>query len=183
MKKILLLLICLSVLLIITTARAEDVYNTENYKSTIEAAERGKEFWSRISGKIILRVEKAGQAYYIPPTLKRESVYLGKPDDAFTIMREQGIGILNNNLKKIPVADNYCPIYMPNCDDLDAHESNFTKAQNGKIFLQIENNGEAWYVNPINSKRYFLGRPSDAFNVMRKLGLGVSEADFISWLQ
>lgn len=44
--------------------------------------------------------------------------------------------------------------------------------------MQTENNGEAWYVNPADSKRYFLGRPADAFNVMRELGLGVSEDNF-----
>lgn len=33
----------------------------------------------------------------------------------------------------------------------------------GKILLQVESAGEAWYVNPDNEKRYYLGRPSDAF--------------------
>jgi parallel beta-helix repeat protein len=51
----------------------------------------------------------------------------------------------------------------------------------GKILLQVEENGEAWYVNPQNSQRYFLGRPADAFRIMRELGLGVSEIDFNSW--
>ncbi len=44
----------------------------------------------------------------------------------------------------------------------------------GNILIQAEKNGEAWYVNPENNKRYFLGRPADAFDIMRKLGLGVS---------
>ena len=37
----------------------------------------------------------------------------------------------------------------------------------GKIVLQVEQNGEAWYINPNNYKRYFLGRPNDAFALMR----------------
>ena len=36
----------------------------------------------------------------------------------------------------------------------------------GKILLQVEKNGEAWYVSPKNEKRYFLGRPADAFSLM-----------------
>jgi len=44
----------------------------------------------------------------------------------------------------------------------------------GYIVLQIENSGEAWYINPDNLKRYYLGKPTDAFNIMRKLGLGVN---------
>ncbi|MCU0680203.1 MAG: hypothetical protein MUF50_02755 [Planctomycetes bacterium] len=48
----------------------------------------------------------------------------------------------------------------------------------GKILLQVENKGAAWYVNPQDLKRYYLGRPDDAFQLMRRFGLGVSNADF-----
>lgn len=48
----------------------------------------------------------------------------------------------------------------------------------GRILLQVENGGEAWYVNPENYHRYYLARPDDAFSLMRELGLGISNADF-----
>ncbi|MFC1788244.1 hypothetical protein ACFLZY_03440 [Patescibacteria group bacterium] len=47
----------------------------------------------------------------------------------------------------------------------------------GKILLQVESVGEAWYVNPVNTERYYLGHPEDAFGVMRSLGLGTSNAN------
>lgn len=47
----------------------------------------------------------------------------------------------------------------------------------GRILLQIEQNGEAWYVNPDTKLRYYLGRPQDAFNLMRSQGLGISNRD------
>ena len=47
----------------------------------------------------------------------------------------------------------------------------------GKILLQVEENGEAWYMNPANTQRYFLGRPVDALNIMRELGIGISNND------
>jgi hypothetical protein len=50
----------------------------------------------------------------------------------------------------------------------------FVKGRMGLIYLQVDRHGEAWYINPNDSKRYFLGRPQDAFNVMRNLGLGIS---------
>ena len=40
--------------------------------------------------------------------------------------------------------------------------------------LQVEKNGEAWYVNPRDYKKYYLGRPADAFKVMRELGVGIT---------
>ena len=47
----------------------------------------------------------------------------------------------------------------------------------GQIFLQVERNGEAWYINPVDNRRYFLGRPDDAYNLMRGLGLGITNLD------
>lgn len=133
--------------------------------------------YNTIKGKIILKVESNGEAYYVNPT-KKEIYYLSRPVVAFQIMRKQGTGITDKDLEKIPVAENYCPNYSPSCDMPSAHNLNFAKLQNGKIFLQVEENGEAWYVNPNDSKRYFLGRPMDAFNVMKNLGLGISDANF-----
>lgn len=53
-------------------------------------------------------------------------------------------------------------------------DNNLAMRLSGMILLQVENNGEAWYVNPINGKKYFLSSPSRALNVMQKLGLGVT---------
>jgi hypothetical protein len=47
----------------------------------------------------------------------------------------------------------------------------------GQILLQVENNGEAWYLNPLDQKRYYLGRPEEVFHIMSKLGLGASNDD------
>ncbi|MEA2088394.1 MAG: serine protease, partial [Patescibacteria group bacterium] len=49
-------------------------------------------------------------------------------------------------------------------------DNNLSKRVSGNILLQVEKNGEGWYVYPDNKKKYYLGRPADAFNVMRKLG-------------
>ena len=51
----------------------------------------------------------------------------------------------------------------------------------GRILLQVQSLGEAWYVNPQDYKRYYLGRPDDAFALMKKLSLGISEQEFASW--
>lgn len=56
-------------------------------------------------------------------------------------------------------------------------DKNFTKKNLGRIFLQIENKGEAWYLDPISEKRYYLARPSDALSIMRRFSLGITNAD------
>jgi plastocyanin len=117
-----------------------------------------------LKGRILLQVESQGQAWYIDPiTLNR--AFLGRPADAFNIMRSFGLGISNANLAKIAEAGKA---------DVDRA---FARRYSGRILLQVQSHGEAWYVNPVNLKRYFLGRPADAFRIMRELGLGISNAD------
>ncbi len=62
-------------------------------------------------------------------------------------------------------------------DGLAIVDNNFSQKKQGTIFIQVEGHGEAWYVNPEDGKRYFLGRPRDAFLLMRTLGLGISNDD------
>lgn len=169
----------------------------------------------RLSGKILLQVEDNGEAWYINPS-NLYRYYLGRPEDAFDIMRKQGVGISNENIKKIPVnidlmsgsdsdndglSDDFEKAIGTNPNnsdsDGDGHDDkselvnsydpsnggplgidyNFSNSQKGKIFLQVESKGEAWYVNPSNGERYYLGRPKDAFEIMRFLGLGISNSD------
>ena len=47
----------------------------------------------------------------------------------------------------------------------------------GKILIQVESHGEAWYVNPKDGKRYYMTDGNAAFNIMRTLSLGMSNKD------
>lgn len=55
---------------------------------------------------------------------------------------------------------------------------NFSSLLSGKILLDVDNHGEAWYVYPGDFHRYYLGTPVDAYGIMRNLSLGVSNNDF-----
>lgn len=115
----------------------------------------------KLSGKILLQVETRGQAWYVNPA-DQKRYFLGRPLDAFNLMRALSIGITNDDLAKIPTK-NQEPVNL-----------SFAKLNAGKIFLQVQNSGQAWYVNPVNYKRYFLGRPDDAWQIMRTLALGIT---------
>lgn len=185
----------------------------------LEAKELTSDMGLKLRGKILLQVESNGEAWYLSP-ITTKAYFLGRPDDAFRVMREQGVGISNSDLEKIPVGlllsdgaldsdgdglsdlledaigtdkykkdtdgdgyDDYTEI-MHGYDPRKSGgakmpiDLNFANKHKGKIFLQVENNGEAWYVNPADGKRYFLGRPTDAFQAMRALGLGISNENF-----
>jgi hypothetical protein len=108
---------------------------------------------SRMKGKILLQVELNGEGWYVNPDNSKR-YYLGRPDDAFQIMRELGLGISNKDFSSF---NNFAPNRL-----------------SGKILLKVEDSGKAYYVNPVDLKMHYLGRPADAFQIMRELGLGIS---------
>ena len=57
-------------------------------------------------------------------------------------------------------------------------DDNFSSLLSGKILLDVDNHGEAWYVYPGDFHRYYLGTSVDAYGIMRNLSLGVSNDDF-----
>ena len=120
----------------------------------------------RLSGRILLQTEVEGEAWYVNPT-DHKRYYLGRPWDAWNIMRALGLGITDANLAKIATHDNN--IWTTNW--------NIFRYVEGRILIQTELNGEAWYVSPVNDRRYYMGRPADAFQLMRNLGLGISNQD------
>jgi hypothetical protein len=169
----------------------------------------------RLAGRILLQVEQRGEAWYINPTDSKR-YYLGRPEDAFGVMKRLSVGISNNDLKRIRLNFDLIQGDDSDADGLpDALEkglgsdpyrsdsdedgfsdfdevkggynylgggslplsNSFAQAQSGKILLQVEGNGEAWYVSPLNNQRYYLNRPKDAYTIMRALGLGITNAD------
>jgi hypothetical protein len=128
---------------------------------------KARDLSQNLSGRILLQVQQHGEAWYVYP-VNHQRYYLGRASDAFQIMRNLGLGISNKDLAKIPTI---------NDDQSNSWDLALTKRNAGKILLQVESHGEAWYINPVNNKRYYLGRPDDAYQIMRDLGLGITDQD------
>jgi len=47
----------------------------------------------------------------------------------------------------------------------------------GRFLLQVESFGEAWYVNPVDGKRYFLDSRQNYFKIMSYFNLGISNVN------
>lgn len=106
----------------------------------------------RLAGRIVLQVQANGEAWYIYP-VNRLRYFLGRPSDAFQIMRQLGLGISEL--------------------DYEAFKNNPPTRLLGRIVLRVHANGEAYYVDPVRKELNYLGRPDDAFRIMREKGLGV----------
>ncbi len=49
----------------------------------------------------------------------------------------------------------------------------------GYILLQVQNRGQAWYINPVDGKRYFMANGLVAYQMMRYMSLGITNADLV----
>jgi uncharacterized protein YkwD len=121
---------------------------------------------NRLSGRIILAVQQSGEAWYVnPKNLERYSL-----NDPFSVIKQVGVGISNADLAKIPLAGSAAKIS-------NQGQLNFIVHAKGKIFLQVQDRGQAWYVNPINGQRYYLTSLQGINAVIKMLGLGISNAN------
>ena len=109
----------------------------------------------RKPGYILLQVQQNGEAWYVYPN-NNQRYYLGRPADAFTIMKKLSLGAKHDYIADTEI---------------------FPSRLSGLILLDVERNGEAYYIYPGDRKKYYLGRPADAFTIMRNLGLGITNAD------
>ena len=109
-----------------------------------------------LRGRILLQVESHGEAWYVNP-VNNQRYYLGRPDDAYAIMRSLGLGISNADFNSFSIK---APARLA-----------------GRILLKVQDKGQAYYVDPRELKLYYLGRSTDAYNVMRTKGLGISNRD------
>jgi hypothetical protein len=129
----------------------------------------------RLAGRILLRVEYLGQAWYLDPvSLKR--YFLADGASAYQALRRFGLGIKNIDLDKIPVAsDSALPTnYIAS---KTGYSTSLVNRLKGRIVLQVEDHGEAWYINPVDGKRYYLANGDAAYRIMKYLSLGISDAD------
>jgi hypothetical protein len=109
----------------------------------------------RLSGRILLQTEENGEAWYVEP-ISGEKYFLGSPARAFTLMKNFGLGATHEFIAGRDVFPQYVA---------------------GRILIDVEDSGRAYYINPVDRRSYYLGRPDDALVVMRNLSLGVNNAD------
>lgn len=118
---------------------------------------KAEDLSSKLKGRILLQVESKGEAWYVNPKDSKR-YYMANGAEAYNIMRNLGVGVTNKDLDKIK------------------NDKNVAKKQQGKIFLQVESKGEAYYIDS-NSNANYLKDGDAAYQIMRKLGLGIKTSD------
>ncbi|MBT3689842.1 hypothetical protein HN800_04670 [bacterium] len=171
-----------------------------------------------VYGKIFLQVESHGEAWYVNPE-DGQRIYMKDGDTAYSVMRDLGLGITDDDISKIPIgieerfeeldSDNdglgdkleEALGSDPNNPDTDydgyldgqevrngyslfdnssiklSYDDSLVNSLKGKILLQVESHGEAWYVNTEDSKRHYMTDGEAAYQIMRYLGIGITNDD------
>jgi len=129
-------------------------------------------FIERMNGRILLQVEDLGKAWYVRDDGRR--YYMKDGTAAYGMMRSFGLGITDADLSKIPAVND--------ADDMKEQVSacSYNELGNrlkGKILLQVQQHGEAWYVHPDKCRRIYLKDGTTAYAIMRYLSLGISNSD------
>lgn len=126
-----------------------------------------------LAGRILLQVEEHGEAWYIHPTQYTRH-YLKDGEAAYTVMRFFSLGISDADLALIPsVADTT----EMNTSSSICASNTLANRLKGNILLQVEQNGEAWYIDVEKCRRIYLRDGQAAYDVMRFLGLGITNTD------
>ena len=134
--------------------RIKDLISQEKEESFLNRVKRML-LEKRLSGQILLQVEEKGEAWYINPDDNRR-YFLGRPTDMFNVMKKFGLGATHQYISQTKT---------------------FPARLAGKILIDVEDLGKAYFIDPITLKKYYLACPSHSFYVVRRLGLGISNAD------
>jgi len=77
--------------------------------------------------------------------------------------------------------DDGSEVLVKNTDPLNAgkmyYDYSLVNKLKGKILLQVQSRGEAWYVHPVDGKRYYMKNGDAAYQIMRFLSLGITNSN------
>ncbi|MDD2785931.1 MAG: hypothetical protein PHS79_03495 [Patescibacteria group bacterium] len=127
----------------------------------------------KLAGSILLQVQSHGEAWYVNPLTNNRS-YMKDGDVAYQIMRSFGQGITDVDLSKISSANTTDEIKTASnvCSS-----NSLANRMKGKILLQVQQHGEAYYVYPKNCRMIYMKDGATAYGIMRFLGQGIADAD------
>lgn len=111
----------------------------------------------RNAGRFLILADQRGQAWYVQPQrLQRYS--LGGAVECFALVREQALGISNANLTKLD----------------GRRDARLKRRLSGRFLLAVEQQGQLWYVNPADGRRYGIPDGAACLALVKRFGRGIT---------
>ncbi|MFH1457363.1 MAG: CARDB domain-containing protein [Patescibacteria group bacterium] len=137
----------------ITKSEAQELNKQIRYNASLT---------SRIKGRMLLRVERGGEIWYVNP--KDQKKYSVTFANALPLFENLALGITDADLTKIPV--------------VGSNETGDTALKNrlrGWLLLQVEKGGAIWYVDKDGYRHNVTW--NNLMDLFRKLALGITDND------
>jgi len=141
------------------TSSSSSTTTQTNTTTTPTSTETSSSLVTRLKGYILLQVQQNGEAYYVNPT-DGYRYYMKDGPTAYEMLRKFGLGITDSDLNKVLAGD-----------------ATLVNRLKGRILLQVQQHGEAYYVNPKDGKSTYMKDGPAAYSIMRYLSLGITDAD------
>ncbi|MFH1078489.1 MAG: C39 family peptidase [Patescibacteria group bacterium] len=120
-----------------------------------------------VRGRTLLAVERRGETWYADPMTGRRFP-LRTETETLTLIRTVGLGITDRDLLNIPMSS-----------ESRTGDAALRQRLAGRILIAVQSRGEAWYVHPVDRKRYRLGSPTNALLTLQRLSLGILDRDLL----
>jgi len=127
----------------------------------------------RMYGRILLQVQSHGEAWYVRSS-DNLRYYLKNGATAYRMMRNYSQGITDADLAKIPQVSDTTAM---NQATSACTSNSLANRMKGKILLQVQQHGEAWYVHPVKCRAIYMADGAAAYQIMRYLGFGIANTD------
>lgn len=114
----------------------------------------------------------------IKPSIEKYSISIDSDSRNNTILNAVEIKNIIKTQNNTSVNDNKSTTTILQNQGSTIIDIKLTNKLKGRILLQTESRGEAWYVSPADGKRYYMANGGEAYGVMRKLGIGINNKNF-----
>ncbi|MEA1963390.1 MAG: hypothetical protein U9M94_04100, partial [Patescibacteria group bacterium] len=96
--------------------------------------------------------------------------------------KEYGQALYTENNKSQTITIQFASNQVINADkkfQLDVPDTSYSLGDklSGHILLQVESHGEAWYIDTVSGKRYYMKDGNTAYEMLREFGLGITNED------
>jgi len=118
---------------------------------------------TRYSGSVLVENDGFEKNYwYVDPSTKQR--YLIKDGKSVSqLLKTFGQGIYDKDLAKIATSTQSTNV-----------DYNFSQQRRGQILLQVEEDGQAWYINPLDNLRYHIANGQRGFDTFVNLAIEIS---------
>ena len=128
-----------------------------------------------LTGQMLLDVEGNGEVYYnVLPEDSEDGQggkeYLADGKAAYSLLQRRALGINEENFAKLTIGEE-------RNDENVCRFSSLGRRLKGRIVIRVQKHGEAYYIYPKNCRAYYTGTFDAAYQLMRKLSLGITKAN------